>query len=269
MRKSIAILLLALTALAVTAGVIAAQDTTDTTSTKTWLGVALVEENDQVIIARVQSGSPADTANLQVGDVIVSFNGTAVTSAAQLAELVQAAAPGDKATLEVQRNNETVSVDVVLGSAKVNDRPGRTGVFTLPEDALSLVQMFVNADLAETDGGFEVTNVLKSNNPYGLQIGDVITAINDEPAADFSLDTFGRGMARLGGLTLTVTRGSETVTLEGDMPGLFFHFGPFMERGMDGFGRGMDGLGSRDGRGNRNGQGSSDAAPALPSAGQT
>ncbi len=266
MRKSIAVLLLALTALAVTAGVIAAQDTTDTTSTKTWLGVALVEENDQVIIARVQSGSPADTADLQVGDVIVSFNGTAVTSAAQLAELVQAAAPGDKATLEVQRNNETVSVDVVLGSAKVNDRPGRMGVFTLPEDALSLVQMFVNADLAETEGGFEVTNVLKSNNPYGLQIGDVITAINDEPAADFSLDTFGRGMARLGGLTLTVTRGSETVTLEGDMPGLFFHFGPFMEPGM---GRGMDGFGPRDGRGNRNGQGSSDAAPALPSAGQT
>jgi S1-C subfamily serine protease len=265
MRKSIAVLLLALTALAVTAGVIAAQDT-ETTSTKTWLGVALVEENEQVIVTRVQSGSPADTADLQVGDVIVSFNGTAVTTAAQLAELVQAAAPGDTATLEVQRNNESVSIDVVLGSASVDDRPGRMEALALPEDALSLVQMFVNADLTEADGGFEVSNVLQSNNPYGLEIGDVITAINDQPATDFSLDTFGMGMARSGGITLTVTRGSETVTLEGDMMGMFFHFGPFMDRGM---GRGMDGFGPRDGRGGRNGQGSSDAAPALPSAGQT
>ncbi|MBL8156944.1 MAG: PDZ domain-containing protein [Anaerolineae bacterium] len=265
MRKSIAVLLLALTALAVTAGVIAAQDT-DTTSTKTWLGVALVEENDQVIVARVQSGSPADTADLQVGDVIVSFNGTAVATAAQLAELVQAAAPGDTATLEVQRNNESVNIDVVLGSASVNDRPGRMEGLALPEDALSLVQMFVNADLTEATGGFEVSNVLKSNNPYGLEIGDVITAINDQPATDFTLENMSMGMARGGGITLTVTRGSETVTLEGDMMGMFFHFGPFMERGM---GHGMDGFGPRDGRGGRNGQGSSDAAPALPSAGQT
>jgi S1-C subfamily serine protease len=267
MRKSIAVLLLALTALAVTAGVIAAQDT-DTTATKTWLGVALVEENEQVIITHVQSGSPADTADLQVGDVIVSFNGTAVTTAAQLAELVQAAAPGDTATLEVQRNDENLSIDVVLGSARIDDRPGRMEPFALPEDALSLVQMLVNADLTETDGGFEVSNVLKSNNPYGLEIGDVITAINDQPAADFGLDTFGMGMARSGGITLTVTRGSETVTLEGNMMGMFFHFGPlpFMDRGM---GHGMDGFGPRDGRGGRNGQGSSDAAPALPSAGQT
>ncbi len=46
------------------------------------------------VVLQVQSGSPADTAGLQQGDVITSFQGKPVTSADQLATAIQADKPG-------------------------------------------------------------------------------------------------------------------------------------------------------------------------------
>ncbi len=45
------------------------------------------------VVLQVESGSPADVAGLQQGDVIVSFDGKPVTSADQLAAAIQAASP--------------------------------------------------------------------------------------------------------------------------------------------------------------------------------
>ena len=62
----------------------------------------------------VVSGSPADKAGLKVGDVIVAYNGNAVSSTYSLLGFVRASALGDKATLTIVRDGKTMDVDVTL-----------------------------------------------------------------------------------------------------------------------------------------------------------
>src|SRR3954465_2159013 len=51
---------------------------------RTWLGVSVSEDGTGVPVQRVSPGSPAETAKLQTNDVILSVNGTAVDTAAEL-----------------------------------------------------------------------------------------------------------------------------------------------------------------------------------------
>ncbi|HEX2905364.1 MAG TPA: PDZ domain-containing protein, partial [Phototrophicaceae bacterium] len=191
MRKVFILGLLVMVAVVATAGAILAQDNTSTDSTATaWLGVALAEKNDQVLIARVEAGSPANAADLLIGDVVTAFNGTAITSAADLVAAVQAAAPGDQVKLEILRNGETVSVDVTLGTTP-DFLLGRhtTKGFNRSVDARAAAEMLLHADLQEAETGFEVVNVSSSRNPFELKEGDVVTTINGQAVADLNLET--------------------------------------------------------------------------------
>ena len=67
-------------------------------------------------IAEVQAGGAADKAGLQVGDIITSVNGTAIATADEFRGTVGTFSPGQTITLEVQRDGNTVQVDVTLGS---------------------------------------------------------------------------------------------------------------------------------------------------------
>ncbi|MFR1639663.1 MAG: S1C family serine protease [Eggerthellaceae bacterium] len=67
-------------------------------------------------IAAVNSGSGAAEAGLQEGDIITKFDGNNVESASDLMLDVRSKNPGDKVTLEVNRNGETKQVEVTLGS---------------------------------------------------------------------------------------------------------------------------------------------------------
>ena len=66
-------------------------------------------------IERVVSGSPADTAGLQAGDVVTAIDGKAITDANDLTADVGTRAPGDKITLTITRNGSTKSIVVTLG----------------------------------------------------------------------------------------------------------------------------------------------------------
>lgn len=271
MRKYFGIGLMILAALATIVGVVAAQDagdTEDTTEASAWLGVALIEEDETVVIARIQAGSPANAADLLIGDVISSFNGEAVTSAEQLVELVAAAAPGDTVTVEVVRNGETVSIDVTLGSFVAMGRRGNMpgigmmGRGFLFGEPLTWAERFLSADLEEADGGYTVTEVAEEA-PFALEAGDLVTAVNGLSVIDLDLQALHDNLMAMDepALTLTVTRDGESVTLEGDLT--FGRFGMgMMERGM-----GRGGFGGRGdfGRG-RNHGGRGGFGPRFPMA---
>jgi putative serine protease PepD len=67
-------------------------------------------------IGSVKSGTPADKAGLQAGDVITSMDGTAVGNADELTARISAHKPGDEVTLNVTRNGKTLTVSVTLGT---------------------------------------------------------------------------------------------------------------------------------------------------------
>ncbi|MFO7571891.1 MAG: trypsin-like peptidase domain-containing protein [Gaiellaceae bacterium] len=96
-----------------------------------YLGVTLVTTSDGVAVAEVRSGTPAEEAGIRGatgsrlmdgqeipvgGDVIVAFDGKAVSSAAALQSAVDARRPGDTVSVTVLRKGERVTIEVTLGT---------------------------------------------------------------------------------------------------------------------------------------------------------
>jgi putative serine protease PepD len=82
-----------------------------------YLGVQIADTNDNTgaQVTRVVSGSPADKAGLQAGDVITAIDGKSITTSDDLTARVNTYKPGDKATLTVKRNSSTKSLSITFG----------------------------------------------------------------------------------------------------------------------------------------------------------
>jgi len=60
-------------------------------------------------------GSPAESAGLQEGDIIVAIDGEEIGPGVDLSMLIVAFSPGDTITLRVLRDSSTSEFDVTLG----------------------------------------------------------------------------------------------------------------------------------------------------------
>jgi S1-C subfamily serine protease len=69
------------------------------------------------VVLQVTSGSPADIAGLRQGDVIVSLDGKAITSADQLGTAIQSDKPGQQVTIGLYRGRTRKKVVATLGSS--------------------------------------------------------------------------------------------------------------------------------------------------------
>ncbi len=68
------------------------------------------------LVLSVQSGSPAEKAALQVNDVIVSLDGTAIKSPDDLHAVIHPLKPGQQVALGIYRGSAKMTVDVTLGT---------------------------------------------------------------------------------------------------------------------------------------------------------
>lgn len=73
--------------------------------------------SEGAVVTEVTSGSPADVAGIQQGDVIVSINGQSVTSADQLTSTIQADTPGTMVTIGLYRGSTQMTVTATLGKS--------------------------------------------------------------------------------------------------------------------------------------------------------
>jgi len=64
----------------------------------------------------VVSGSPADNAGLQINDIITQLNGINIDQTHSLTSLLDQFVPGDKISLTILRNGQTLHVNVTLGT---------------------------------------------------------------------------------------------------------------------------------------------------------
>ncbi len=100
-----------------------------THASKAYIGVEVEDDTSQIqqaygfvpsegaVVVSVESGSPADNAGIEQGDVIVSYNGKAVNSALNLTTDVQASAVGSTASLTLWRGQSKKTISVTLGQA--------------------------------------------------------------------------------------------------------------------------------------------------------
>jgi S1-C subfamily serine protease len=84
-----------------------------------YLGVRVEDPLDGsrgAVIASVEAGSPAASAGLRAGDLVIAVDGTAVDGASALAAAVQAHAPGKTVTVTYVRDGDERTTEVTLAS---------------------------------------------------------------------------------------------------------------------------------------------------------
>lgn len=90
-----------------------------------------VVQGHGILIDSVVRGSAAETAGLQVGDVLVEIDGSAVDSPGRLRRLIQKYKPGSQITLTVVRDRISFNLPVALGDRDMSDASPR---LRLPAD---------------------------------------------------------------------------------------------------------------------------------------
>lgn len=86
-----------------------------------YLGVGLDDRRDGgqgAIIAQVEAGTPAAAAGMQIGDIVIAVEGATIDGGAGLVAAVRDQEPGDELEIQILRDNEFITVTVVLA-----DRP--------------------------------------------------------------------------------------------------------------------------------------------------
>jgi serine protease Do len=98
-----------------------------------WLGVQIqpltseiaeslgLEDTRGALVAGIEPGSPAASAGVRPGDVIVGMNGEPLDEYKDLPRLVAAASAGSESTLQVIRQGETLDLAVEIGNMPADD----------------------------------------------------------------------------------------------------------------------------------------------------
>jgi S1-C subfamily serine protease len=82
-----------------------------------YLGVQLGDaQGGGAQIGEVRSGAPADDAGLEAGDVVTKLDGDEISDGDALRAAIAAQKPGDKVELTIERDGETQTITVTLGT---------------------------------------------------------------------------------------------------------------------------------------------------------
>ena len=163
-----------------------------------WLGIVIqdvtdqlagsfgVKEREGVLVAEVMKGSPADTAGLRAGDVVIDLSGTPIKEVPDLQRRIAGIRPGQTMKLTVIRDKKPVSVTVKIGEMPadepvVAEAPGNDewglSVESLTGDAALRLDLPVSRGLLVTE--------VQPGSPAekaGIRRGDVILEISRRPA---------------------------------------------------------------------------------------
>ncbi|MDZ7789556.1 MAG: DegQ family serine endoprotease [Xanthomonadales bacterium] len=140
------------------------------------------------LINRVEPGSPADKAGIEVGDVILAFDGTPIDRHSELPPLVGMERPGTEAEMTIWRWGERKTLAVTLGEREADgvERDMNGDGDASPSNALGLIVEPLSEELrgryGDPDGGVLIADV-ESDNAYraGIRRGQLILMINNQP----------------------------------------------------------------------------------------
>ena len=170
-----------------------------------WLGVLIQEVTRELaesfgmenphgaLVAKVLDDSPAAAAGLEVGDVIVEFNGKPVMRSSGLPPLVGRAKVGKDAQVVVIRNRERrqIAVNIAELPTEITQAAYTPENDVIEESALGMKVEALSADARKRlkiEGGVQVVEVDETGpaRDAGIMKGDVITMIDNQPVESVS-----------------------------------------------------------------------------------
>lgn len=155
------------------------------------------------LVSGVETGSPAEKAGIEAGDVITRFDGKTIDRVADLPRMVGSTKPGTKATITVFRRGSTRDLSITIAEVEP-DAPVRKAVDkeTKPKASAAAQQLGLSVvDLTDAQkkelklkGGVRVEAATDAAARAGLREGDVILAIANTEVA--SLKEFEAALAK-------------------------------------------------------------------------
>jgi serine protease Do len=158
------------------------------------------------LVTMVEAGGPADRAGMKVGDVILAIGERDVMQSADLPAIVGETAPGTTISVHIWRDGAAKALRVTVGEA-----PSERG-YAPPEGSTVANLGVVVRPLSDDEArqiqarGLLVLDVEGPAAAAGLQPGDVILAVNNQPVASVE-QLRERVRAARGRLALLVQRG--------------------------------------------------------------
>lgn len=156
------------------------------------------------LVTGFSDGSAAQKAGVQIGDVIVEFEGTEIARSGQLPPLVGATAPGTRVTVKVFRDGKTLELPVTV-SELPRELAGAGGVEPDADAVAGNPLGLVVDDLRQeqrdvlglsADQGVIISRVIgNAGRRAGLQQGDVILMVARQPVG--SAKAFNRMLSDL------------------------------------------------------------------------
>jgi serine protease Do len=139
------------------------------------------------LVAKVLPESPALVAGVEVGDIIVEFNGKEVMNSSSLPPIVGSSKVGIKLPVVVIRNGKETTLYVNLGElpddasvAQSTTHPGKKATNRLGFSAIDLTDK--QKQELELDGGVLVNHMITGPaTQAGVRKGDIILAIDNKP----------------------------------------------------------------------------------------
>ncbi len=162
-----------------------------------WLGVLIQDVTRELaesfgmdkpggaLVSQVLPDSPAEAAGIEVGDVIIEFNGREVPTSAALPPMVGVSPVNQEVPIKVLRQGAVKKLSVVIGELPSNDEIAESA--TESGSAVDQRLKIEVADLSDEEretlgveeGGVLVRRVRSGPaNDAGIEKGDVITMIN-------------------------------------------------------------------------------------------
>jgi len=165
------------------------------------------------LVNDVNSGSPADKAGLESGDIIVGFNGDDIRNSNDIRNAVGLVQPGTRADLTYLRDGRRRTTRIMVEAfveGSDNNTDTRPDLEKMDSDTFSgaeLSNIPADMDLQDGNEGVLVTGVTRGSKAEraGLKRGDIIRSVGRKPVAD--LEAFlSATKDRKGPVALTIER---------------------------------------------------------------
>jgi len=183
-----------------------------------WLGISIqnlnedlrgyfgIKEKKGVIVVKVFKDSPAERAGLKEGDLILSFDNKPVVTTRDLVRFVSYSEVGRRVPIRVLRGGKELTLEVKIGKRpeSIEEVPRRGYGFRGMEVSDLTPQLRRRYGIEEEEGVIIV--YIEEGSPAdksGLQVGDVIFKIEDQPIRDKR--DFERVVSRIRGSCLIKT----------------------------------------------------------------
>jgi serine protease Do len=211
------------------------------------LSALKLKEEKGVEVTMVDQDAPAGKAGIKEHDVILTMNGTAIESGAQLRRMIHETPAGRVVTLGLSRDGQPLTVKVQLGdkhkefSYKTNDKDFHVKLppmpnlpdFDMPQVNVVVVHSSARSGLmvenltpqlgeffgVKNGSGVLIRSVEKGSRAEkaGFRAGDVIVKVNDQPVHDSS-DFTQALRSRNGSVTVGVIRDKKELNLNLSLP---------------------------------------------------